>query len=129
MNCNNCARHVSDAIQGVPGVRSATVLLDAGRASVRWDSGAEQNASAVIEAVRKAGYTAKEIQADTSASGEVKPANWQINLWLGVAVTAALMAGEWGFGFGRRPCGTALGRRCRRHPRHPSLRRGRLDCR
>ena len=103
MNCNNCARHVSDAIQGVPGVRSATVLLDAGRASVRWDSGAEQNASAVIEAVRKAGYTAKEIQADTSASGEVKPANWQINLWLGVAVTAALMAGEWGFGFGMKP--------------------------
>ena len=103
MNCNNCARHVTEAIQGVPGVRSATVLLDAGRATVRWNSGTEQNVSAVIEAVQKAGYTAKEIQADTSTCCKTKPANWQINLWLGITITAALMAGEWGFGFGMTP--------------------------
>ncbi len=103
MNCNNCARHVTEAIQGVPGVRSATVLLDAGRASVRWNSGAEQNVSAVIEAVQKAGYTAKEIQADTSAGCETRHADWQINLWLGITVTAALMVGEWGFGLGLKP--------------------------
>jgi Cu+-exporting ATPase len=103
MSCNNCARHVTDAIQGVPGVRSATVLLEAGRASVRWDAGSEQNISAVIEAVQKAGYTAKEIQADASTGGETRHASWQINLWLGVTVTAALMAGEWGFGLGLKP--------------------------
>ncbi|MGA2179624.1 MAG: cation-translocating P-type ATPase [Verrucomicrobiota bacterium] len=103
MNCNNCARHVTEAIQGVPGVHSATVILDAGRASVRWNSGAEQNVSAVIEAVQKAGYTAKEIQADTSAGCETRHASWQINLRLGVTVTIALMAGEWGFGLGREP--------------------------
>jgi P-type Cu+ transporter len=103
MNCNNCARHVTEAIQSVPGVRSATVILDAGRASVRWNSGAEQNVSAVIEAVQKAGYTAKEIQTDTSAGCETRHASWQINLWLGVAVTTALMVGEWGFGLGREP--------------------------
>jgi Cu+-exporting ATPase len=103
MNCNNCARHVTEAIQSVSGVRSATVILDAGRASVRWNSGAEQNVSAVIEAVQKAGYTAKEIQADTSAGCETRHASWQINLWLGVAVTTALMVGEWGFGLGREP--------------------------
>jgi Cu+-exporting ATPase len=100
MSCNNCARHVTDAIQGVSGVRSATVILDAGRASVHWNSGAGQNVSAVIEAVKKAGYTAKEIQTDTSAGCETRHSSWQINLWLGVAVTAALMAGEWGFGLG-----------------------------
>jgi Cu+-exporting ATPase len=103
MNCNNCARHVTEAIQSVPDVRSATVILDAGRASVRWNSGAEQNVSAVIGAVQKAGYTAKEIQADTSTDCETRPASWQINLWLGVAVTTALMAGEWGFGLGLEP--------------------------
>ena len=103
MNCNNCAQHVTEAIQSVPGVRSATVILDAGRASVRWNSGAGQNVSAVIEAVRKAGYTAKEIQADASAGCETRHASWQINLWLGVAVTTALMVGEWGFGLGREP--------------------------
>ena len=103
MTCNNCARHVTEAIQDVPGVRSATVILDAGRASVRWNSGAGQNVSAVIKAVQKAGYTAKEIQADTSAGCETRHASWQINLWLGVAVTTALMAGEWGFGLGLEP--------------------------
>jgi Cu+-exporting ATPase len=103
MSCNNCARHVTEAIQGVSGVRSATVLLEAGRASVRWNSGAEQDVSAVIEAVRKAGYTAKEIQTGTSAGGETKPENWQINLWLGITITAALMIGEWGFGLGMKP--------------------------
>jgi P-type Cu+ transporter len=103
MNCNNCARHVTEAIQTVPGVRSATVILDAGRASVRWNSGAGQNIPAVIEAVKKAGYTAKEIQADTAAGRESRLAGWQINLWLGVAVTAVLMAGEWGFGLGLKP--------------------------
>ncbi len=103
MNCNNCARHVTEAIQSVPGVRSATVVLDAGRASVRWNSGAAQNISAVIEAVQKAGYTAKEIPADASAAGKTGHAGWQINLWLGVAVTTALMAGEWGFSVGMKP--------------------------
>jgi Cu+-exporting ATPase len=103
MNCNNCARHVTEAIQGVSGVRSATVILDAGRASVRWNSGAEQNVSAVIEAVQKAGYTAKEIQAGTSACCETRHTSWQINLRLGVAVTTALMVGEWGFGLGLEP--------------------------
>ena len=103
MSCNNCARHVTDAIQGVPGVRSATVLLDAGRASVRWNSGAEQNVSAVIEAVQKAGYTAKEIRADTSAGCETRHASWQINLWLGITVTAALMIGEWVFHLAMTP--------------------------
>jgi Cu+-exporting ATPase len=103
MNCNNCAQHVAEAIQSVSGVRSSTVILDAGRASVRWNSGAEQNVSAVIEAVQKAGYPAKEIQAGISAGCETRHASWQINLWLGVAVTAALMVGEWGFGRGMEP--------------------------
>jgi Cu+-exporting ATPase len=103
MNCNNCARHVTEAIQSVSGVRSATVILDAGRATVRWNSGAEPNVSAIIEAVQKAGYTAKEIPADASAGGEARHATWQINLWLGVAVTVALMIGEWGFGIGPEP--------------------------
>jgi Cu+-exporting ATPase len=97
MNCNNCARHVTEAIQGVSGVRSATVLLEAGRASVRWNLDTQQNVPAVIEAVKNAGYTAKEIQADTSSCCEPKPASWQINLWLGVTVTTALMVGEWIF--------------------------------
>ena len=36
MTCSNCARHVTEAIQAVPGVRSATVSLESRRAQVRW---------------------------------------------------------------------------------------------
>jgi len=103
MSCNNCARHVTDAIQNVPGVRSATVLLETGRASVRWNSGTPQNVPAVVEAVQKAGYEAKEIPLDVSAASETHRPSWQINLWLGVAVTAVLMVGEWGFRLGLQP--------------------------
>ena len=40
MTCPNCARHVTEAIQGVAGVRSALVSLEAGTASIRWAPGA-----------------------------------------------------------------------------------------
>jgi P-type Cu+ transporter len=103
MSCNNCARHVTEAIQGVPGVRSATVLLAAGRASVRWNSDATPDVPAVVAAVKKAGYDATEILAAAGAGGEVRQKNWQINLWLGIGVTAVLMAGEWGLGLGMHP--------------------------
>ncbi|MFZ0826798.1 MAG: cation-translocating P-type ATPase [Verrucomicrobiia bacterium] len=103
MSCNNCARHVTEAIQGVPGVHSATVSLESGRASVRWNSGAPQNVPVVIAAVKKAGYKAKEIQDDDSTGGETKFPSWQINLWLGVTITAVLMAGEWGLGLASTP--------------------------
>src|SRR2546426_10291522 len=76
MTCANCARHVTEAIQGVPGVRSATVVLDARKASVRWAPGAEQNAPAVIQAVETAGYGAKVVAAHTHDHGAHKLAGW-----------------------------------------------------
>ncbi len=103
MSCQNCVRHVVEALQGVPGVHSASVTLENGRATVHWNSGAQQDMPAVIAAVKQAGYDAKEIQADASAGCETKQKNWQLNLWLGVFVTAFLMIGEWGFGLGLKP--------------------------
>jgi Cu+-exporting ATPase len=100
MTCQNCARHVTEAIQGVPGVHSASVLLEAGRATVRWSPGTAQNVPAVIKAVQKAGYEAKATQADTSACCKTKRTSWQSNLWLSITVTIALMAGEWILGLG-----------------------------
>ena len=63
MTCANCARHVTEAIQSVPGVSSATVRLEANRASVRWAAGAEQDMAAVIHAVEEAGYGASVVEA------------------------------------------------------------------
>src|SRR6266513_2324499 len=47
MNCNNCARHVTEAIQDVAGVAGAAVRLEEGRATVRWKPGAEPNVERV----------------------------------------------------------------------------------
>ena len=59
MTCSNCVRHVREAIQEVEGVRQATVSLDVGRATVKWSQDASPNLEAVVQAVKKAGYTAE----------------------------------------------------------------------
>jgi Cu+-exporting ATPase len=98
MTCNNCARHVTEASQGVPGVRSATVSLTAKQAVVRWNSDGGKNVPALIAAISAAGYEATEIPEVASGSAAPSPTtNWQFNLWLGVSVTGLLMLGEWGF--------------------------------
>ena len=103
MTCQNCARHVTDAIQSVPGVRSASVMLEGGRATVRWVSDASQNIPAVIQAVAAAGYEARLVETAAHDGGEQRQSRWQWNLLLGVAVTAALMIGEWIFNLADKP--------------------------
>src|SRR5580765_315377 len=98
MTCNNCARHVTEAIQSVPGVRSASVQLEASRASVRWADDA--NVPAVISAVKAAGYEAKPVDIETHDYGEQRQSGWHLNLWIGVGGTLPLMLGEWVFDLG-----------------------------
>ena len=95
MTCNNCARHVTEAIQAVSGVRTVTVSLEAKSASVNWTSAEARNVPAVLSAVSKAGYSAKEITG--AASTESRQSRWQWNLILGLGVTGLLMIGEWIF--------------------------------
>jgi P-type Cu+ transporter len=102
MTCNNCARHVTEAMQSVPGVRSATVSLENKSATVRWNPGAQTNISAVVEAVKKSGYEAEEILNGDHAHHH-HGNRWQWTLILGVVVTAALMMGEWIFGLAMKP--------------------------
>jgi len=97
MTCNNCARHVTEASQSVPGVRSATVSLTAKNAAIRWNSASAVNVAAVVAAITRAGYTAREIPATGVGPAESAVGRWQFNLWLGVGVTALLMLGEWFF--------------------------------
>ena len=84
-------------------MRSAAVVLEGGRASVRWIPGAGQNVPGVLEAVRKAGYAAREIAASDADDGHGRSAAWQINIWLGIVVTVGLMTGEWVFGLAMKP--------------------------
>src|ERR1035437_5305556 len=100
MSCNNCARHVTEAIQSVAGVRNASVILDAGRASVRWTSGVAADVPAVLAAIKAAGYEAKSIEATTPDHSKHRRSGWQFNLWIGVLGTVPLMLGEWIFDLG-----------------------------
>jgi len=99
MTCGNCARHVTEALQSIPGVRSATVSLQGARALVHWNAGSAGNLPALIAAVKNAGYVAKEIQDDSHHHGSPQK-NWWPGLWLGIVVTIFLMAGEWITPFG-----------------------------
>ena len=103
MTCQNCVHHVTGAIQGAPGVQSASVSLKNQRASIRWNPDSSKNVPAVVAAIRNAGYGAKEIPTGMAGDSVQKQAGWQMNLWLGVAVTAALMIGEWGLGLAMTP--------------------------
>jgi Cu+-exporting ATPase len=105
MTCGNCARHVTEAIQKVPGVRSATVSLDSQQAFVRWEPGVERDSSAVVRAIEEEGYGAKVMEVDEHAHdhGEHRLAGWQATLWIGAIGTAFLMIGEWGLSLGETP--------------------------
>jgi copper chaperone CopZ len=59
MTCGMCVQHVTDALQGVAGVQSATVDLSSGEAKVQHDDSTDP--TAFIEAVAKAGYQAHRV--------------------------------------------------------------------
>jgi len=102
MNCNNCARHVTEAIQAVAGVASAAVRLEEGRATVRWRPGAQARSETVVQAVKEAGYDATPLDERSHAekSGGSPMAAWKFTVILGAALTLPLIVGEWVFGLG-----------------------------
>jgi len=103
MTCGNCARHVTEAIQSVPGVHSATVNLDSRSASVRWTPDGSHDAATVIQAIEKEGYGAKIVEAHEHDHAEHALAGWQVNLLIAVLGTAPLMIGEWIFNLAMMP--------------------------
>src|SRR5262245_20700226 len=102
MSCANCVRHVTEAIQSVPGVSRAAVDLERGTAEVRWVSEGQKNVPAVVNAVTKAGYevTVKPALISAAEHQDHHQGGWQLNLWIGVLGTVPLMLGEWAFGLG-----------------------------
>ncbi len=58
MTCAGCVRSVKKVLEGVPGVRSADVSLEAGQATVELDSATGDQVAALKAAVEAAGYEA-----------------------------------------------------------------------
>ena len=63
MTCQNCARHVREAIASVPGVSTASVDLDRQSATVRWSGDVQPQIYEVLRVVNAAGYEAKPVAA------------------------------------------------------------------
>jgi Cu+-exporting ATPase len=100
MSCGNCARHVTEALQSLPGVHGAIVSLEGKRASVQWAPGTTENIPALLDAVRKAGYQARRIAEHDPAAHAHDHGHeslWGLNVLTGIMPTALLMAGEWIF--------------------------------
>jgi copper chaperone CopZ len=54
MSCENCVRHVREALAGLPGVEGVEVDLAAGKAQVQ--GGGEVSDDGIIEALDEEGY-------------------------------------------------------------------------
>jgi len=105
MNCANCVRHVTEAIEGVAGAGSASVSLERGRATIRWKPGAIANLEPVIAAVKSAGYEARPVDdpgchAETAEGSPM--AAWKFTVVFGALLTVPLVLGEWVFGLGMK---------------------------
>ncbi len=76
MTCANCARHVTEAIQGVPDVAGASVRLEAGEGHRALAASA--NLPAVVRAVKEAGYEARPLETEQTGGtrGRVARCSW-----------------------------------------------------
>src|SRR6187401_2035216 len=99
MTCNNCARHVTEALRSVPGVQRAVVDLEHGAATVHWSPKTEHNTSLLLSALDEAGYSG-EIKTSETSSFRALLSGWRFNVIFGLVVTVPLMILEWGFGVG-----------------------------
>lgn len=103
MTCQNCQRHVREAIEAVPGVAEVQVDLAGGRATVTLERGAEDNLQPVFQALEQAGYPGQLLVPGTEppkASRWSPLQGWRFNVLIGGIATAFLMFGEWIMGWG-----------------------------
>jgi len=97
MDCAECTRHVQQAIEALPGVETATVLLAAEKAVVRLDP-LQVDLPMIREAVEQAGYqvpTPEVVQPSASRLADItRPILTLFGVVFGV-VLFVVVAGEW----------------------------------
>ena len=106
MDCGNCVRSVTEALQGVAGISRAVVDLRTATARAYWLPDRPAEPDRLIAAVRKAGYRAR-LPEDAglaahpaSSASPAAPHPWKTALWLGIPSTILLLAGDWVAGWG-----------------------------
>jgi len=94
MSCQNCARHVREALLAVSGVVAVEIQVEAGEAQVRWSAEAEE--PLLLKALKEAGYPGC-VMALEPKKAIAAGAGWRLNVMIGLVGTLPLMIGEWGF--------------------------------
>ena len=93
MTCGNCARHVSEAAQTVPGVATSEARPAEGSLIVWWSPGTTPNPQGVAQAVTAAGYPTSVLAAEPGPAAPSSPAGaWLRTLQLGGLCTLVLFA-------------------------------------
>ena len=106
MDCGNCVRSVTEALQGVAGISRAVVDLRTATARAYWLPDRPAEPERLIAAVRKAGYRARlpedagSAAHPASSASPAAPHPWKTALWLGIPATILLLAGDWVAGWG-----------------------------
>jgi Cu+-exporting ATPase len=90
MTCAACVRRVEKALARAPGVQSATVNLATETAEV--ETAQPVDITALIEAIRAAGYDAEPIEPAAHAAEDDPARALQRRLWLSVALTVPIVA-------------------------------------
>ena len=114
MHCSSCVAHVEDALQSVPGVDSAAVSLADSTADVQ---GSGLDESAIVDAVRNAGYGAAPIairrsvaeeRDDLERRMEARSARWRKRVVFGLVTWLPLAFVHWFGGLVGVPMGSLV---------------------
>ena len=101
MTCSNCARHVGEVLRAISGVASVEVTLETSSVQVDWKVGTTANDSALISALKKAGYSSTiNRPTDAPKSSWSLGGGWKLNVVLGLSATLPMVVAEWFFGLG-----------------------------
>lgn len=98
MTCGNCARNVTEALRGVPGVRAIEVDIPTRLARVRAD---DESTPKLIAALAAAGYAATAVAAGTEKRRRFS--GWNFNVLVALPIATILLVAELIFGLGQNP--------------------------
>jgi P-type Cu+ transporter len=99
MDCAECARHVQRALEALPGVRSATVLLSAEKAVIQLDP-AQVDLAAIRTVVAGAGYSIPETAVEYTRPSLPTDFTRQVLTLFGIVCGLVLFVVVVGEGFG-----------------------------
>ncbi|KIH78154.1 ATPase P [Geoalkalibacter ferrihydriticus DSM 17813] len=97
LDCAECARHVRQAVEAVPGVASVDVLMAAQKALIRFDP-AQTDPARIRRAVEQAGYALEQQSADDASDTPLGDFSRRVLILFGGVfgtVLFVVVVGEW----------------------------------